>query len=161
MPSTPARSLRRPVGAPVGAPVGPPVGLSAGAAACPPRSVPSSWSSVRAAPLLVALLGACAGGSGDGAGGQGADCGALSGLDRDLCLGRQVKALPPTQVDAVAPLAQTISDAMVREEAVTTWIGQNSNKIPMDKGREVCGLLTGREHAHCLRTLTAPHLQPR
>lgn len=145
---------------------------SAGPLGCSPPSLaglwPSArwssvrWSPLRAAPLLLAaLLTACAGGAGDGVSGQNTDCGALSGLDRDLCLGRQLKALPAAQVDAVAPLAQTISDVMVREEAVTTWIGQNSNKIAMDKGREVCGLLSGREHAHCLRTLTAPHLQPR
>ena len=48
---------------------------------------------------------------------------------------------------------------MVRNAAVSAWIKDHVNSVPMDKGRELCGLLQGRDQGYCERRLSSPHLK--
>ena len=82
-----------------------------------------------------------------------------AGLDRDVCFGKELKALPSAEIDQVIGLASKMDDPMVRGEAVFTWVTNNGNGIPPDKGQKLCGMLEERDGAHCLRRLSSPHLQ--
>ena len=87
------------------------------------------------------------------------DCAALEGIERDHCLHDQLLALPASAPDQVVDLAGQISDPMVRGAAVSGWIAAHVNEVPMDKGKQLCDLLEGRDRGYCQRRLSSPHLK--
>ncbi len=86
-------------------------------------------------------------------------CASLDGLARDQCLHDELVVLPADQPDTVIAKAGQISDQMVRNAAVSAWIKDHVNSVPMDKGRALCGLLQGRDQGYCERRLSSPHLK--
>lgn len=87
------------------------------------------------------------------------DCATATGLDRDRCLHDELIALPASDPDAVIAKAGEISDSMMRSAAVSSWVQSHVNEVPMDKGRELCDLLDGRDRGYCERRLSSPHLK--
>lgn len=86
-------------------------------------------------------------------------CADLEGLDRDQCFHDELVVVPAEQPDSVIAKAAQIQDQMVRNAAVSAWIKDHVNSVPMDKGRELCGLLQGRDQGYCERRLSSPHLK--
>ena len=106
--------------------------------------------------LVAVALGACSGSTTSAP----ADCGSMAaGLERDVCHGKELKALRSSEVDRALVIAGQMTDPMVRGEAVTTWVEAKANCLPPDKGQSLCNLLDGRDQSYCLRRLSAPHLQ--
>jgi hypothetical protein len=105
--------------------------------------------SVAAVPLLLLSLLGC---------GE-APCSEREGLAKDQCLHDELVLLPADQPGAVVAKAGQIQDQMVRNAAVSAWIKDHVNSVPMDKGRELCGLLQGRDQGYCERRLSSPHLK--
>jgi hypothetical protein len=83
----------------------------------------------------------------------------VTGMGRDSCFAAELKALPPTDVDAVLAKAQLIEDMMIQQEAVSTWITHNAPMLEPQTGTRVCKLLTTRDASYCLRRLSSPHLK--
>lgn len=86
-------------------------------------------------------------------------CDRRAGLDRDQCFHDELVAIPPDQPDAVIAKAGQIDDRMVRSAAVSAWIKDHVNGVPVSKGRELCALLEGRDQGYCERRLSSPHLK--
>ena len=82
-----------------------------------------------------------------------------AGLERDVCFGKELKALPAAQIDNVLAIAGKVADPMVRGEAVSSWVLTNGNGVSPEKGQQLCGMLEDRDGAYCLRRLSSPHLQ--
>jgi len=83
----------------------------------------------------------------------------VRGMARDACLATELKALPPTDVDAVLAKARQVEDTMIQQEAVSTWITINAPHIEPQEGTRLCNLLTTRDASYCLRRLSSPHLK--
>lgn len=86
-------------------------------------------------------------------------CSALDGLARDQCFHDELVLVPADDPDTVIAKAGQIEDQMVRNAAVSAWIKDHVNSVPMDKGRALCGLLQGRDQGYCERRLSSPHLK--
>lgn len=102
--------------------------------------------------LLSATLVACDGGT--------VTCESMEeGLARDKCWHNEVLALPGTDADGVLQRASQISDAMIRQAAVSAWVGEHANEVNSQQGEALCNLLDGRDRSYCQRQLSSPHLQ--
>ncbi|MEC8425701.1 MAG: hypothetical protein VX000_18075, partial [Myxococcota bacterium] len=86
-------------------------------------------------------------------------CDAKAGMERDRCVHDEVRAIPGSQPDEVARNASRISDPMIRGAAVSGWVAEHVDELPVEKGQALCELLEGRDKSYCHRRLSSPHLQ--
>lgn len=121
-----------------------------------PRAAPRTptirlWSVALAAVGLG--VGACTGSE------TSVPCAERAGLDRDQCVHDELLAVPASEPDQVIAKAGLIEDPMMRHAAVSGWVAAHVNEVPMDKGKELCALLEGRDRGYCERRLSSPHLK--
>ena len=90
----------------------------------------------------------------------GLDCAAMSpGLERDRCLGSDLKELPPGAWERALQIAEGIGDPVVRGEAVFFFAEQSAGQVPPQGIQSLCGVLEAIEARICTRRLSAAHLQ--
>lgn len=112
--------------------------------------------------LMLGLLGAVVAGCGQEESASAAGltgCDAKAGMERDRCLHDELRAIPGSQPDEVARNASRINDPMIRGAAVSGWVAEHVDELPVEKGQTLCELLEGRDKSYCHRRLSSPHLQ--
>lgn len=87
-------------------------------------------------------------------------CAAETGNARDVCLARQI---PPFDDPAdVRRTALRITDAVLRDSAVLSWVQAHAVAIAGPSGDALCGLLVENwSQDRCRRLRSTAHLQPR
>ena len=88
------------------------------------------------------------------------DCSSMDAGDaQDHCYKEEILAMEASQIEEVQAQSALISDDMIRQYAVSTWVEEHANEISLDQGRVLCDILEGRDASYCLRRLSSPHLQ--
>ena len=107
---------------------------------------------------VLLLLGGCSGG---GTGEQAAaGCAAMAaGLERDDCYQQELLRQPGSAVAVVRETAALIEDEMIRQAALSRWVGEHANEVSKPDGEALCGMLGGRDQSYCLKRFYAAHLQ--
>jgi hypothetical protein len=82
-----------------------------------------------------------------------------AGEEQDHCYKEELLAMDASQIDEIQTKSQLISDDMIRQYAVSSWVEEHANEISLEQGRVLCDILEGRDASYCLRRLSSPHLQ--
>ena len=107
--------------------------------------------------LSLLLMMACSSGAKDQ---KGADCATITdSKQQNTCLHEQLLSMPASDISKIIELANTISDPMIRQAAVSKWIKEHNNDVNQQQGQQLCTLLDGRDRSYCLRQLSSPHLR--